>query len=127
MKNERIAVVLDYVSLQPQGCGKFRNRAHLVVVEKILQHLPNFLLEWWLIRFWRIGYWRRWIALKFREIKSDALFCYNVRLHLVAQRMKFIAKYGRNWRLRVRECEVVQFLQFEGDVHRAIVKLRRRA
>ena len=40
-----------------------------------------------------------------------------MRLHLIKQRMKMVAKYGCRWRLRVGENEMVEFLQVERDVH----------
>jgi hypothetical protein len=32
-------------------------------------------------------------------------------------RVKFIAKYGRHWRLRVLNDEVIELLQLERDIH----------
>ena len=34
--------------------------------------------------------------------------------------MKLVAKYGRNWRLRVLDYEVIKFLQLERDIHKPL-------
>jgi len=44
-----------------------------------------------------------------------------IRLQLILERMKLVAKYGRDWRLCVFDYEVVQFLQLECDIHKRVM------
>jgi hypothetical protein len=105
------------------------------------------VLRWWVLRakwaVWRrvsiliqkpalsLPVWRwhigRWCALRILEFRMFLcklsvflrfLFLrINVCLHLFPKRVKLVAKFGLNWRLRVLDNEVVEFLQLERDVH----------
>ena len=76
---------------------------------------------------WRIWRWFRLRQLELLMLRLHLVgkirtlfFLANVSLYLFPKWVKLVAKYGRHWRLRVLDYEVVQFLQCERDVHKAL-------
>ena len=63
---------------------------------------------------------------QFRVLARFAFLRVNVSLKLLPKRMKFIAKYGSNWRLCEFDDEIVEFLQVLRDVHKLCWRLNKR-
>lgn len=79
----------------------------------------SFECMWSIKKFFGLRYLECLIFLNnLRMIRCEIFFFCDVRLNMIAQRMKLIAKHGRNWRLCVTDYEVVQFLQCESYVHK---------
>ncbi len=79
---------------------------------------------------WYVWRWARLRRLEFLMLRCQlsvllrfAFLRINICLQLLPKRVKFVAKFGLNWRLRKFDNEIVEFLQLERDVHKLTWRL----